>query len=645
MKRILCLLLLAFIALNLYAEDPHWVREGPNIGTIISIVPDRAHPQIWFAIDAPDRRLFRSIDNGKTWQYANQKGITQVLVHSVSSEVFIVHPKSSHENELLSSVDQGQTFKLRTLKSPLKVFDHPSDAKILWGSGFDYYGYDLTISYDRGEHWALFFNLPYKLGKEYVVNGVKVEAAYYDLLDLLVSPFNPTTVYISLDVIFRDGHHGDDYYTHVDLITNNSGKSWKSEEGKVYKYFYDPAYPDRAFSISYPEQLNILTRQGWKLVSQKNPFGNIVSVPGRPNELIGITDHRQYISHDGGINWSRTSIGPGAGARVVAARTFPEGSLLAGTSGAGLYEIDANRSFNTLSIPFKQQFIYRVATAPNTPFIYVIAGEYDHFLYRSLNSGKSWENITDTLPLYVSAAAGPYDLFVDPNNARHVFVGVKDKLAVSFDAGRTWSYVPQTPLRKVFFDPDRQTTYFAKPAHGHLFISNDGGRTLKELPAQFGDKHNTISDFSVNASNGHWYIATKHGLFVSKDQGQSARQIAIDLFDCFSCVDFFQVISLPKPGYLLVVTENGIYKSTNEGKTWQKQTKRTGKLFAVDQKGQHLFRVNQVLSESTDGGITWNDISSEINHTPSFFYTTALTDPRYRPLYLSTSVGLFSTTN
>lgn len=637
MSRISYLLLLLLISLPAYAEEPQWIREGPDIGSIVSIVPDRSHPQIWFAIEAPQGRLYRSIDNGKSWQYTNQKYVSQVFVHSVSSEVFIRRRGSSQDSQLLSSVDQGRTFRLRADKSPWKIFDHPTNPQILWGAGFHDSRYDLMISLDRGKHWQEFSNLPYKVGKEYDY-GI---ADYYELADLLVSSFDPQTVYVSMIIGFTFSQDEENYES-FEFVTTNSGKTWKLKQTKVYTYFYDLAFPDRAFSISYPQQLNILTSQGWNLVAEKSP-GNIVSIPGRPNELFGISAYRQYFSRDGGINWNRTAIGPGAGARIVAARTFPEGSLLVGTSGAGLYEIDSKLNSNLLNISFKESFISKVATAPHSSIIYVIAGQGDHYLYRSLNSGKTWDNLTDNLPQYVSAAAGPYDLFVDPNNARHVFVGVKDKIAVSFDAGRNWGYLPQIPLRTVFFDPDGQTVYFAKPTHAHLFVSHDGGRTLQELPAQFGEKHNTIYDFAVDKFTGHWYVATNYGLFVSKDHGKSAQQIATDLFNCISCVPFYQIISLGKAGYLLADTEAGIYKSTNQGKTWQNLTKSKGHLFAVDQKGNHLFRLNQVLSESTDGGITWNDISSAISRTPSFFYSTALTDPRYRPLYLSTSIGLFST--
>src|SRR5262249_20575966 len=150
----------------------------------------------------------------------------------------------------------------------------------------------------------------------------------------------------------------------------------------------------------------VLTQKGWRNLplSQLN---DIVSVPGNADKLYALRDTRQWISHDGGSNWSRTFLGPGGKARVLQARIDPEGSLIAGTSGAGIYLIDKTGATQQITDGFSQASLLDVATAPGSNIVFGIAGIMERFLYRSLNSGKTWKNITDNLPVAPASYSYP----------------------------------------------------------------------------------------------------------------------------------------------------------------------------------------------------------------------------------------------
>lgn len=648
MKRWLLLLCFGLLAMVGSTEDLPWQRTGPVAGSIWRILADRAHPGIFYLVERGSGRneLFRSTDNGLTWTHIRIYDLQNVMVHSASSELFVVRGGRDGKRDLLVSKDQGRTFQLRSGKAPRKIFDHPTNPNILWGSGLSYNDEDLSVSYDRGAHWVLFANLPYKLGKEYEIDGGLYPVDSYDLQSVLISPLDSKAIYVSTQVDFAAGCSYESIS--LELVSVNEGKSWGSAEFPEGRYIYDPAFPDRAFSVTY-DNTRVLTAGGWKRLAA--PRGaDIISVPGRPSLLYALNGAKQWVSHDGGSHWSRTNIGPGGNARVLQSRTFPTGTLLAGTSGAGLYIVDENRNAHQVTSGFSQASVSDVATAPGSSAVFAVTNGGDNFLFRSLNSGRTWTNITDNLP----RAPGPdstLHVIVNQRNGHHVLAMVNDTVQVSFDAGQTWKQVPQKPLIGAFFNADSSVVYFSKPAYGHLFQSSDGGITLQELPAEFATPKNTIRDLAADRFNGYLYLATDRGLFVSRDQGRTAEQIATDLFpDCLTCAGYQQIVALPMRGQYLTVTGGGLYKSVNQGVSWKQISTQRGAISVADDKGQHLFLIRKdyseegFLFESFDGGQSWDPKSATVdpllapNHGG---YISALTDPRFRPLYLASSRGMF----
>ena len=113
-----------------------------------------------------------------------------------------------------------------------------------------------------------------------------------------------------------------------------------------------------------------------------------------------------------------------------------------------------------------------------------------------------------------------------------------------FNAGESWTSVAEPNLDGVFFSADSNSVYFSRPSHGYLFKSIDGGRTIAKCWGEYGktDK-NTIFDPSVDPFNGYFYAATNRGLFLSKDGGRKAEQIADDLSPhCFHCLRFDRIV-------------------------------------------------------------------------------------------------------
>ena len=415
---------------------------------------------------------------------------------------------------------------------------------------------------------------------------------------------------------------------------------WAFTESSVSRYIYDKAFPMRAFAVNFQE-VRTLTKSGWKRLSQKR-FTDIVSVPGRADQLFGLNRGRQWFSRDEGMNWRSIDLAPAGKAVVLQARNSPIGTLLAGTAGAGAFVIDNSWNWKEAH-GLREARLSSVASAASSKILYVVADF--RFLYRSTDSGQTWKNISDKLTILKNPDAFPR-LVVNQKNGKHIFVIVNDRIFVSFNAGESWTSVAEPNLTRVFFSADSNSVYFSRPSHGYLFKSIDGGRTIAKLPAEYGTDKNTIFDLSVDPFNGYFYAATNRGLFLSKDGGRKAEQIATDLSpDCFHCLRFDQIVALPQRGQYLTQAESFLYKTTNQGVTWRKLSKLyEGEIYVGDARGQHLFLANDSLLESTDGGITWNNISTSIHPwlAPNPGHTVEeITDPRYHPIYAATSLGLF----
>ena len=643
MKRWLCLALFAGFAVFASAMDSEWHRTGPTAGSISKLVPDRSHPGVWYAIEQSNRSLYRSVDNGESWIYTRLSGVGSIVVHSGSSEVFVVRDGRDSKHDLLSSVDFGRTFKLRSANAPRYIFDHPTEARVLWGSGTWQSFYDLSVSTDRGAHWTEVTNMPYQRGKQYEIDGMKVAPDDYFLSSILVSPIDPNTIYVSTEVEFPISCSGS--YIDLELVSTNFGRTWRFTETPASTYIYDPAFPDRAFSVSYSEA-RLLTRNGWKTLASRH-FFDIVSVPGNPDKLYALYEGRQWVSRDGGSSWSRVFLGPGGHASILSARLSPEGSFLAGTSGGGLYVIDSTQNWKQVVNGVREANVGGVATSPGGRSIFAITWDNETFIYRSLNSSATWKNMTDIVPHF--SGYGLAKIFVNQLNPQHVLILNRERAAVSFNGGDKWAELKEKPVQGIFFSPDFKIVYISKQSSNHLLKSMDGGITTQSLPAVFGSAHNTIRDLAVDPFSGYLYAGTQEGLFLSKDEGRTAQQIATNLSpDCLRCLDFTQVIALPKRGQYLASANGGLFKTMNQGVTWQYLSTAVGILYVADNEGNHLFLLDRQFLESTDGGNTWIPISASVDpalapNSDEYFY--AMSDPRRRPWYLATSIGMFRADN
>ena len=650
----LLIFLTSFARLSIAGD---WIRTGPSAGTIISIAADRQNPAIWYAINGNNAiygRLYRSTDNGESWRPTKIDKATSVVVSPQSSEVFVLSFfKDGSTRQLWVSKDQGDSFALQSSNAPLRLFLSPNNSSILFGVPTTY-PWNLVASFNGGRVWEEVTTLPFKPGLKYDVSP-DCTFGYYEFKDVLISPLDGKTVYATGEIHFQCGSHNEDVFP-VTVRSKNLGRSWSVSEFETYNFSYDPAFPKRAFSSNTASTsgIRILTEKGWRTLSRRTAI-RVISVPAQPEVLYAYNTDIFYgapeysVSRDFGRTWRKIKLGPGNGVRILVARQTPPGSLLGGTLGGGLYSLDEQGRWKAQQKGFREATLVDVAGGPPSSILYVIARESaccgsDSYLFRSTNNGKTWQNITDNFPAQNGAAHGLWGLITNPKNAKHVIVQSGRVVIISFDAGETWKTLQKGSILNTYFHPVTNEVYFT--SFRHLYRSRDGGLSIEELPLKLPNSHIAFTDVEFDRNTNDIYLGSEQGMYVSDDGGRSMRPIGPEPHrNCFDCW-VSSIVQLSGQGKFLIAATSGIYKTTDRGATWQRLSATPDyypNLYPTDPDGNHVFAIHDILNESNDGGVTWKNISRQVDPglTGNSLTVSAMTNPFVLPWFISTRLGLY----
>ncbi len=146
----------------------------------------------------------------------------------------------------------------------------------------------------------------------------------------------------------------------------------------------------------------------------------------------------------------------------------------------------------------------------------VISGGAGSGLYKSTDSGETWQKMTEGLP----EEMGKMAIAVSRSNPEKVYALIesdsnseKRGLYVSNDAGKKWSQVTNDNRLvqrawyyiELFVDPKNENTIYVLSAP--CLRSNDGGRTWETLPGTHGDFH----DLWINPDNPNNFVISNDG--------------------------------------------------------------------------------------------------------------------------------------
>ncbi len=320
-----------------------------------------------------------------------------------------------------------------------------------------------------------------------------------------------------LDVTTNYGVHFDPFdprhmfidYTDIGLFaSDDGGASWYSatEKGVPHRYLnttywlvFDPAVRGRIWAVM-TDTHDLPRTKMWRRSSPSRYQGGVVR------------------SDDGGRSWQVQANGlpPMAATHIVLdARSTPEARVLyvAGV-GRGVYRSrDGGQSWEARNngLPAHEPMAWRLAQDRNGVLYVVLArrsedgsigNDGDGALYRSKNSGDSWEKVP--LPAGVN---GPNGLAIDPDVPDRLYLAAWRRhtedpeagggIYLSTDAGATWKQVlaRDQHVYDVTIDPRDKTTLYACGFESSAWRSTDRGLTWQRIRGyNFKWGHRVIPD-------------------------------------------------------------------------------------------------------------------------------------------------------
>ena len=319
-----------------------------------------------------------------------------------------------------------------------------------------------------------------------------------------------------------------------------------------------------------------------------------------------------YRTYDNGKTWIESNTGF-VGSEVVDLVTALDGTMYATTYNLGIFKsTDGGKNWVFASFGIKNWYGMQLATHPedaDTLFTTTNGG-----VYKSTNAGESWELIGGSDLCDDEDAGGnchyhgivvekesPFKVLVGSGGDQYAKEGVG--LTGSEDNGESWrnsddGFVRDVHVSKLIIDPN----------NSNVFYATTQGET------EYTDK-----------------VGDGAGVFKSTDRGNNWTQINNGLNSLETNV---LAVDPNDSGVLYLGTDDdGIYKSINGGENWKKLIPTAsfgvGDIIVDPQNSNNVymgtvdyFRLSEsrgVLGDfgvykSTDGGTTWEDFNSGLNH-------------------------------
>jgi hypothetical protein len=261
--------------------------------------------------------------------------------------------------------------------------------------------------------------------------------------------------------------------------------------------------------------------------------------------------------------------------------------------------------------------VHGLAINPNNPNILYIA-THNGLIQRSETGQWLWMQPEKERADYMGFTADP----TSPHRfyaSGHPHTGGNLGFQVTEDQAKSWKQLsmPGVDFHALAIAPNNPAIFYGYPASGAegLHLSIDGGKSWKSLRMEGLEDHpfNLVVD-PQNAD--HVYAIAQSGLYESRDRGerwilspntQDAPVIGLALRTESNKTIMY--------GYRASQSAPGIYRSLDEGKTWEKWGSGTSGLILylaiAPSNSQFFYAVNQnnAVFQSQDGGKTWSELS------------------------------------
>lgn len=582
---------------------------------------------------ATNEGLFRSTDQGKSWKMSSKglpvnrprdldfyfnKKTKEFVVYLVEQTEFVENGKTvSSKGGVYKSLDSGKTWQNITGNLAVDLNEISSKAML-------------------GRYWkslAFWFQTN--------VNSIRTKHPKLpnEILDvwhrIQVNPTNKNEIYLS-----HNTKHDKSFLMGDVWKSNDGGKTWKAvaRTGQYWRNNKDKAYWE---SRNNPTNTNTrFAHMQPEMDSRENSWGNRFLELSTDGTVYICLDQQVLASKDGGASWqqidddetsegSKHWIGRGGSnlpGRFMLLETGIKDRYLLTSGEHGLWQTAPLGNYpDKMAVAVEQlegqihhggaHSAGTVAVHPNNPdIIYFLSYRQSHRgkLRRSMNGGKTWENIST-----IFAADTPTherlvflnSLIIDPKNPKNMyFCATKKPISQvhgpyaksltkgnygfyrSFDAGYTWElsnkgFNENASVRRVVFDPKNPNTLYAAVNDdlGGLYKSTDKGSSWNKvkIPSDIKNVNNVFVDRNTNhvfISCGNEQATDKGGgVWRSKDGMKSWEKIfeLPFIWQCETSPINPNIITVcaalpPKTRNKKTQLNPGAYVSFDAGKSWNK---------------------------------------------------------------------------
>ena len=247
---------------------------------------------------------------------------------------------------------------------------------------------------------------------------------------------------------------------------------------------------------------------------------------------------------------------------------------------------------------------------PNNASV-IYAGAASGGLWKSINGGSNWTNLTDHLPVLGVSA-----ILVDPVNSNVIYLGTGDGdgsdtysigILKSTDGGQTWNptglswSIANTKLiRRMIMHPTNNQIIFAATNDG-IYRTSDGGNNWTQSQA------GSMRDVEFKPGDPSVVYACSDQFYKSNNSGLSFAQVTTGL-PIASDVNRASIAVTPaNPNYVYILfgdeTDSGfygLYRSANSGTS-----------FALRSNSPNIFTYDELGADT--GGQSWYDMALAVS--------------------------------
>jgi len=620
-----------------------WI--GPNGGYITAVAIDRYNPKVVYA-GTWGSGMFKSQDNGQTWQLANQ-GLGNLYINSLAIDPTKTTTlyAGTYKNQLYKSIDGGNTWTWSgagmqdqaivysiaidpTLSSRLfaatrgisnngnppwkGVLYKSADAGQTWtpvltnvgGVDAQDWVYSLAVdpnyhnniyaashehgpyySYDGGENWN-----PIDSGiTDYSGRAIVIDPRKMDSSTLFYGVWHFATVYKSIT-------RGEDWF-----LSNN-----KIGYNKVYTIAIDPLHPDRVYLATFTRGI-LKTLDGginWLLGGLQDD--NIYSIAIHPTTTstlyAGTAGNGLQKSLDAGTTWQPANSGIDNAMATTIIVSDPQ-RLIASIYGAGVVQsTDRGLTWSTMNKGLGDKFVHALVQNPGVPsLIYALTNTGGLFL-NNLNNDTGWVSLGLGLPL----TEGDQPAFpADHPFATHEM----QEFTISPDNDVSGNQTNNVNLLVMTFAPSNPHIVYMGTGGSGVYRSTDNGHNW--LPA--GLDGETIQSLAVDQVDSNLVYAatlTPGSIKVSMNGGTSWSDASLP-------VTIYSLATAPYPyGFLYAGTSAGFYRYKSGN--WRQmglvdQVVTAITINPINQERIYAGTATNGAFYTNDGGLSWQLADENLN--------------------------------